>query len=226
VEEAALLVAVQRIIGRVEVENDLSRWRLMCLEEQADEQAFDCRAVVANLMVDWPPNGVGAPFPNPAANRRQRRMLEPVERALAGERGAVLAPRLELAGEGRQHRVVAQLVMVDQILVPERDAADALHEHGLDGVLHQLRRPAVGEAARQAPHQPERPIRGAQQQRPGIRSDLATVEGSDHLAASNHFISEQIAATLCRHRGIPPDRLNSLSQKNYRRSSAPMHLLV
>jgi hypothetical protein len=153
-------------------------------------------------------------------------MLEPVERAFAGERGAVFAPRRELASEGRQHRIVAQLVVVDEILVSQRDPADALHEHGLDGMLHHLRRPAVGEAARQAPHQPERPIRGAQQQRPGIRSDLATVEGGDHLAAFDHFISEQIAATLCRHRGTPLRRVKPLSQKSYRRSRAPMHLLV
>jgi hypothetical protein len=36
--------------------------------------------------------------------------------------------------------------MVDQILVAERDPAEALHEHGLDRVLDQLRRAAVGEA--------------------------------------------------------------------------------
>jgi len=153
-------------------------------------------------------------------------VFEPVQGTLARERRAVLAPRLELAGKRRQHRIVTQLVMVDEILVPERDPADALHQHGLDGVLHQLRRPAIGEAPCQAPHQPKRPIRGAQQQRPRIRSDLATIEGSHHLATFDHFISEQIAATLCRHRGSPLDRLNSLSQKNYRRSRAPMHLLV
>ena len=210
-EEAAFLVAVQRIIGRVEVENDLPRWRLVRLEEEVDEQPLDRRAVVADLLVALGVEG---------------RVLEPVERALAGERGAVLAPRLELASESRQHRIVAQLVVVDQILVPQRDPADALHQHGLDGVLDQLRRPAVGEAPCQAPHQPDRPICGAQQQRAGVRGHLATIEGGHHLATFDHFISEQIAATLCRHRGTPLRRIKPLSQKSYRRSRAPMHLLV
>jgi hypothetical protein len=49
-------------------------------------------------------------------------MLEPVQRALAGERGAVLASGLEPAGEGREHWVVAQLIVVDEILIAERDA--------------------------------------------------------------------------------------------------------
>jgi hypothetical protein len=225
VEEAALLVAVQRIIGRVEVENDLSRWRLMCLEEQADEQAFDCRAVVANLMVDWPPNGVGAPFPNPAANRRQRRMLEPVERALARQRGAVLALGRQLAGQRREHRVVPQVIVVDQILVPERDAEHPLRHHGPDAVLDLRLGTAVGKTGGEPPDQTDRPIGRAKQQPAGVRGVVTTVKRGNHLAPFDHFITEHVAATLCRHRGIPPDRLNSLSQKNYRRSSAPMHLL-
>ncbi len=179
---------MQRIVGGVEVENDLLGRRLVRLEEKVDEQALDRRRVVADLVI--------------AVIRAERGMFQPVERALAGERGAVLAPRLKLAGEGRQHRVVAQLVVVDQILVPQRDAADALHEHGLDGVLHELRHAAVGEVSRQAPYQPERPIRGAQQQRAGVRAHLPAVERSHHLAALDHFISEQIAATLCRHREL------------------------
>jgi hypothetical protein len=38
VEEAPLLMAVQRVIGGVEVENDLLGRRLVRLEEQVDEQ--------------------------------------------------------------------------------------------------------------------------------------------------------------------------------------------
>jgi hypothetical protein len=211
VKEAALLMPVQRVVGGIEIEDDLFGRRRVSLHEQRDEQLLDRRAVVANLMV---------------AARRQRRVLEPVERALSGERRAVLAPRLELASERRQYRIVAQLVMVDEILVPERDPADALHEHGPDGVLDQIRRAAVGEAPCQTPHQPDRPIGGAQQQRPGVRGHLPTVERSHHLAAFDHFISEQIAATLCRHRGTPLRRVKPLSQKIYRRFRAPMHLLV
>jgi len=43
-------------------------------------------------------------------------MLQPVQRALVRCGSAVLALGRELAGEGREHRVMAQLLMVEQIL--------------------------------------------------------------------------------------------------------------
>ena len=39
VEEPPLLLAVQRIVGRIEIENDLLRRALMRLQEQIDQQA-------------------------------------------------------------------------------------------------------------------------------------------------------------------------------------------
>jgi hypothetical protein len=101
-EEAAFLMAVQRIIGGVEVEDDLLGRRRVRFEEEVDEQTFDRRPVVADLVV---------------ARRSPRGVLEPVQRAFASQRGAGLAPGGELARERRQHRVVAQLVVIDQILV-------------------------------------------------------------------------------------------------------------
>ena len=51
VEEPALLMAVQRAVGRVEVEDDLSGRPIVRLEEQVDEQGLDRRSVVADLLV-------------------------------------------------------------------------------------------------------------------------------------------------------------------------------
>jgi hypothetical protein len=181
------------------------------VEEEVDEQALDRLGIVADLVVA---RGLG------------RRVLEPVQGALAGQRRAVLAPGGELASKRREHRVVAQLIVVDQVLVAERDAEHALGHHRRDAVLDPPRRPAIVEAAGEPAHQPDRPIGRAEQQPPGIRRHLPTVEGGHHMAALDHFITEQIAATLCRHRGAPLRRVNSLSQKNYRRFRAPMHLLL
>jgi hypothetical protein len=83
-EEPAFLVAVQRVVGGVEIEDDLARRCLVRGEEEVDEQALDGGAVMADLMV---------------ARGSDRRMLEPVQRALAGERGAILVSGRELAGE-------------------------------------------------------------------------------------------------------------------------------
>jgi hypothetical protein len=50
-EEAAFLVAVQRVVGSVEVEDDLL-WRLLVgFEEEIDEQAFDRGRIVAHLVI-------------------------------------------------------------------------------------------------------------------------------------------------------------------------------
>ena len=153
VEEPTLLMPVQGVVGGIEIENDPLGRRLVRLEEQGDEQTLDRRRVVADLMV---------------AARRQRCVLEPVQRALAGERRALLAPGGELAGQRRQHRVVAQLVVIDQILIAERDAEHPLRNHSLDRVLDLRLDPAVVEARRKPRHQADRAIGRAEQQRPGV----------------------------------------------------------
>jgi hypothetical protein len=52
--------------------------------------------------------------------------LQPVERRFAGERRAILAPGRQLAGEHRQCRVVAQLVVIDEIFVAQRQRKNPL----------------------------------------------------------------------------------------------------
>ena len=113
--------------------------------------------------------------------------------------------------------------MIDQVLIPERNAEHPLGDHALDAVLDLRLDPTVVKAGREPRHEADRPIGRAEQQRPRVRRDLAAIEGGHHLAALDHFIPEQIAATLCRHRGAPLRRDNSLSQKNYRRFRTPMH---
>jgi hypothetical protein len=155
------------------------------LQKQGDEQALDRRRVMADLVV---------------AARRQRRVLEPVERALAGERRTIPALRGELAGQGREHRIMAQLVVIDQILVAKRDPEHALGYHRCHRVLDLALVPTVVEAGREPGHEPDRAIRRAEQQRPGIGCDLAAIKRGYDLATLDHFITEQVAATLCRHR--------------------------
>jgi len=161
VEEPPLLMAVQRVVGGVEIEDDPARRCLVCLEEESDEQPLDRRPIVADLVV---------------ARGSDRRVLEPVQRALAGERGAVLASRLELAGQRREHGVVAQLIVVDEILVPQRDPEHPLRHHGRDAVLDQGRCAAVLETGGEPVHQADRPISGPKQHRSGIRRRITTVK--------------------------------------------------
>ena len=48
VKEAPFLVPVQRVVGGVEIKDDLRRDRGMGVEKEIDEQAFDFRRVICN----------------------------------------------------------------------------------------------------------------------------------------------------------------------------------
>jgi hypothetical protein len=92
VEEPAFLVAVQRVVGGVEVERDL-RWRLLVrVEEQVDEQRLN-RIQVGG---------------KPGVTRRLRAaQLQPVECAFARQRRAIGASGREFARQHSQYRIVA-----------------------------------------------------------------------------------------------------------------------
>ena len=74
-----------------------------------------------------------------AAGLAHRRVFQPIQGALAGERGTTGPARLQLGSEDGQHRVVPQLVVVDQVLVAERDAEHPLTDQGGHLVLDPLR---------------------------------------------------------------------------------------
>ena len=181
VEEAALLVAVQRIIGGVEIEDDPLGRRLVRLEEQRDEQGLDGSPIMPDLMIT---RGAGW------------RMLEPVQRAFAGQRGAGLAPGGELAGKGRQDRIVPQLIVIDQVFVAERDAEHPLRHHGLDRVLDLGLGAPIGKAGSEPLQQPDGPIRRPEQQRTGVRGDPAAIKPGFDPTAFDRCKPEQVSATL------------------------------
>jgi hypothetical protein len=102
VEETLFLTPVQRVVGGVEIESDLLRRRRMGIEKQVDKQPLDRRRVIADLVV---------------AGRLRPAQFQPVGRRFAGQRGAIRTPCFELAAQHRHHWVVAQLVVIDQVLV-------------------------------------------------------------------------------------------------------------
>jgi hypothetical protein len=86
-------MAVQRIVGGVEVEHDLSRRLAMRIEEHVDEHVLQCLGIAADLVI------AGASLAGG--------VLQPVHRALARQRRRVLALGLEAVAEQRQHRIEA-----------------------------------------------------------------------------------------------------------------------
>ncbi len=75
---------------------------------------------------------------------------------------------------------MAQIVMVEHVLIPQCDAEDALADQRCHRVLDQLRRSAVAKAASKAIDQPDGLVARPQQQSTGIRSDLAAIKPGHH----------------------------------------------
>src|SRR5215469_2983332 len=134
-------MSVQRDVGRIQIKHDLPQRPLMRLQEQIDEKPIDVLPVAVDLMV--------------LRTVSFRRVLKTIERALAGNRRTVLPQhRFELAGEHRKHRVLAQLVMIVEVLVAECQPKNALSDQRLDTVLDIARVAPIGEAPRKAPYNP------------------------------------------------------------------------
>ncbi len=160
-----------------------------------------------------------------ARGRGQGRVLEPVQGRFAGQRRTIGSSGLELSGEHGQDWIMAQLVMVDQILVAKREGQDALAHKGWQGVLDVLGATGILEAGGHALDQADGAIGGPQEQGAGIGRDGPTIKGRDHAPPLDGCKSEQIWATVCVHRGAPLNQHKSLWQKHYRRFRTPMHLI-
>ena len=184
----AFLLAVDRVVGGVEVEHDLLRRSLVAIEEDVHEQCFQARRIVIDLVI----------LPGLAP----RPVLQPVERALAGHRRTVRTLGLELAGQHMEQRVVTKLIVVVQVFIAEREGEHALADQGLDRVLEQSWVAPVGETAGHPTDQPEAAIQPPQQQPSGIRCDDSAIEPGHNLVPFNRFKFEQCWATLCLHRGL------------------------
>ena len=142
----------------------------MRLHEQVDQQRSDRHRIVTDLVI---------------ARRFKLAQLQPVERRLAGHRRAILASRLELARQHRHQRIVAQLVVVVEILVTERDPEHPLADQRRDLVLDQVRASLVVKARRKPIDQSDRTIRRAQKQRASIRRHQAAIKPRFHSTAFN-----------------------------------------
>ncbi len=201
VEEAPLLRPVHRIIGGIEIEDDLLRRSLVRLQEQVDQQALDGHRIMADLVI---------------AARFQLAQLQSIERRFAGQRCTVLTPRRKLARQHRHHWIVAKLIVVVEILIAERNPKHPLAHQRRNLMLDQIRTPCVIKAGGKPIRQLHRVVGRAQQQRAGVRRDRPAVKAGDNLTPFNGCKSKQICATLCRHRGAPRITRKSLRHNNFR----------
>jgi hypothetical protein len=76
---------------------------------------------------------------------------------------------------------MAQLVMVVQILIAQRNPEHALGNQRLHPMLDQISTAAIGKAARKAIQQADRPIGRPQQQSAGISRNRTTIKSGDNI---------------------------------------------
>jgi hypothetical protein len=130
-KEPTLLMPMQRIVSGIEIENDLPRWSWVGLQEELNEKPLDPLWLLADFVI---------------ARWRWNAPLEAVERRLAGDRRAILSSRLQLSGEHCHDRLMAQLIVVVQVLVAERDPEKPLADERGDFVFDEVLAPGVLEA--------------------------------------------------------------------------------
>ena len=157
------------------------------LHHQRDEQSLDRLGIMGNLMI--------------RVRANLGRMLQSIERRLAGERRTVRTFTRERTAENAEHGIVPQLIMVDDVLVAERDAEDALAQHCWKLMDDERRAAAILETRSETRHEADRRIGLTEQQRTCIRGDLAAIERAHNLSPLNGSEIERILATVCRHRG-------------------------
>ena len=193
-------MAVQRIVGRIQINDDLARRFWMSVKKKIDEQPLDRRSVVADLVI---------------ARRlaRARRMLQPVQRALARQRRGLIAIAIELAQKHAENRIAAQLVVVVEVLIAERQPQHALADQRLERVHGEERAATIIKASREPIGEADRLIRFAQQQSSRVRRDHAAVEIGHNTAPTGPSKLHLCQATLRLHRGLPSNQHNSLIAK-------------
>ena len=133
---------VQRIVGGVEIEDNLLGRRAMRLQEQFDKQRLDRRRVMADLMI---------------ARRTGPRSSRPFS-VICRRRRAIAPPRGKLAQKNRHQRIVAKCVVVVEVLIAQRQAKNPLADERRQAMLDQIAAPAILKASGEALNQPDRPI--------------------------------------------------------------------
>ena len=190
-EEPALLLPVQRIIGRIQVKDDLPGRGGMGLEEQLHQQPIDRCRIRRDLLVPVTGRGLRHAELKPVQRARPRQRKPPVARPPAPLPGHVPAPARQ-----RQHAVRAQTVVVVQVLVARRQTQHPLGDQRLQTMLDQQHRPVVPETARQTLGHPEPPVNLPQQQHPTVRRQPTAVEPAHHRAAAETFKTQLGRDTL------------------------------
>ena len=191
-EEAALLLTVERIVCRVEVQDDCLPWLWECIQEGVDEEPIYRLRPTRDLVVSVGRCRVGGC------------KLKPIERALPrkGETPiplthSVFSSRIGLANQCRQQCVATKHVVVVDVLIAKRYRIHPLGNQLGNAVLDQLCDPIIDKALRKTPEDPRALLDLSKQQAPSVGRDPASAEIRHHLARAKALKLELLGITLC-----------------------------
>ena len=216
VEEAALLVAVQGVVGGIQVGDEHRRRRGVGTEEEVHEPALDGLGPGDDLLVAAGGAGVGG------------RQFQAVEGTLAGQGLAlvpgaqpVLAGGVGLADEGREQGVAAQGVLVVEVFVAQGQAVDALADELQDGVFEGVGVAVVGEAGGALAQRAGEALRLAPEQGTAVGGDGAAVEPGDDVALTQGLKREGGCVTRCWPEAVSAEESSGLLLKPLRSRRQP-----
>ena len=178
VEEAADLIAVNRIIGGVEVKNQFLGRRRLRSDEDLDQDAGDVEEGAA-------PHAVL----QPAESRRRGQRLLRIDAAF---------------GDELHERIIAQALMIVTIFVTQSDGEDALAEHRALLVGDKPGITGIGNHGVQLLDQTDLAVDLAQQQRPGIGGDCSAGKIGHDLTTGETGKDDRFAVTVCHATALPP----------------------
>ena len=173
-----------------------SGWRGLRLDVERCQQPVDRTRVENDLLVTARHAGLG------------RGQLQAIESALAGAGvAAILAPppllafEVLFAAQQGQQRVRAQLIVIVEVLITQRQPVDALADQLSHAVFDLRGLPIIVETVGEFPHDAGALFELAQQHRAAVGADRAAIETGHHLAAAMFGKGEAGLGTLCHGRG-------------------------
>jgi hypothetical protein len=153
-----------------------------------------------------------------------RAVLQPVERALAGQGRAPTVPRLEPPQHHARHRIMPQLVVIDQVFVAERDAQHPLAQQGRNVVHNSVAGTAIRQAQGEPFDQPDRPIRRPEQQRAGVRADRPAIDSGHDPPPIDGCKTHPPPRDTPAASGSPPASVQAFVAEALPTFTTPMHL--
>ena len=168
------LFPVQRIIGRIQVQDDFFRRFLVCLEEDVNQQAVHRSVIQHDLLVAFLLTG------------RLPSQFQSVQGALSRQSRL---PEIWLVDQHSQQGIVPQLLVIVQIFVSQGQTIDSLCHQFLHRMIDQIRIPIIGEASSELAENPHPLLDLPQKQTSAITGDRSAVELRPDLAT---FLGSEI----------------------------------